>query len=343
MSEPRHAEIAITWESIEITRDIAPYLLGVTYTDNLTGAADDFSITLEDRDGNWSGGWKPTFGDVAEATITAKPWLTDVEKLRVGRFAHDKITLSGPPSIAEIKCISAPLATGLRRRKRTRTWRNRTLVEIAEDIAERAGVDSDWLGAEGLRYKQRIQRDKSDLEFLEELCTEVGRCIKICESEWTLGKSAIVIFPEDEQDQSHSVGELDLKGGYVKAWSFDADDSARYGSCHITFFDPRTGKTVSGEVKDPANPDGQTLEVRLPVNLAADAVTICKGKLRQANRFANAGHLEVMGDPGLVAGVVFELVNARGFNGRYIITKATHRPVGGYTCGLDVRRCIEGY
>lgn len=355
---PRHADLAITWTakdagsnallalgggSRDITRELGDSLLSFSYTDNLTGAADDLSLEVEDRAELWSGDWQPQHGDKVEATITSEPWLTDVKTLRVGTFAHDKITLAGPPARVSIKAISAPLATGLRRTKRTRSWRKATLYDIAADIADRAGVDLDWIGSDGETYKQRVQQNKSDLEFLEELCAEVGRAVKVAESAQRAGRFAIIIFPEAERDSTAPVGEIDLRGGNVLSWSFDADDSARYGSCHIKFFDPRSGKTVEAQYTDPDHVDGQTLEVRLPVDARGQALEICKGKLRQANRFAAAGHLDVVGDPGLVAGVTFDLANAGGLSGRFIITKATHRPVGGYVCSLDVRRCVEAF
>lgn len=347
MSLARRAEVQVTWSAVDITHDLQPHLLGLSYTDNLTGAADDLTLDLEDRGGLWSGDWKPDFGDSVEARLRAEPWLTAVADLRLGKFAHDKISLIGPPKRVTIKAVSAPLATGLRRRKRTKAWRKQTLRQIAEDIADRAALTLEWTGSNGLQYARREQKDKSDLEFLEEACKEVGRDLKVTEDK-------IVIFDEEDRDSAASVGTVHLDNGRVKSWSFDSDDSGRYGSCHVAFFDPRTGKVISAQFPPvsttPAgyeelglDPDGQTLEVRLPVDDAGQAEAICKGKLRNANRFATSGHLVVMGDPGLVAGVTFDLEGANKLDGKFIITKATHSPIGGYTCTLDVRRCVETY
>src|SRR5690606_25054093 len=49
-----------TWVELQyngamITHDIAPDLLGFTYTDNEPGKADDISITLKNDHGKWSG------------------------------------------------------------------------------------------------------------------------------------------------------------------------------------------------------------------------------------------------------------------------------------------------
>lgn len=347
MSDPRHTELTVEWQSKDITRDLAPHLLGLTYTDNLSGAADDLALELEDRDGLWEGDWRPSFGDSVVARLKAESWfLGSQEKavvdLRLGKFSHDKIALQGPPRRASLKCVSAPLATGLRRRKRTRTWRSVTLKQIAQDIASRASLDLNFDGDAGEKYEHRQQSDVSDLEFLEDLCKEVGRTLKVTEDQ-------IVLFDELSRDSVASSGTIDLIGGKVLSWNFDGDDWGRYGSCHVTFFSPRKGKVIKGqfpaEGKTVAglDPNGQTLELRLPLSSAGEATNRAKALLRNANRFATKGKLAVVGDPALVAGVTFDLDNAFSFNGKFIITRAEHRPVGGYVTSIDVRRCLEGY
>lgn len=334
MTAARRATVEITWQSKDITRDIAPYLLSTSYADNLTGAADDLTIELEDRAGLWEGDWRPTFGDSVVARLKAEPWFTTVTDLRLGLFAHDKIAMKGPPRVVSLMCVSAPLSTGLRRRKRTHPWRGVTLKQIAADIAKRAGLSLDWTGDAGKPYKSRNQIDKSDLEFLEELAKEVGQDLKVTEG-------AIVIFDELDRDSTPSIGTIDLDGVNVLGWTFDGDDSDRYGSCHISFFDPRTGKTIKGEYVDKSNPDGMTLELRMPLEDKAEALKKAQSLLRNANRFATKGQIVTVGDPGLVAGVTFDLAGGHSLNGKFIITKATHKPTGGYTTTLDVRRCLE--
>jgi hypothetical protein len=50
----RRATPGITWQGTDITRDLAPDLLSIGYADNLTGAADDLTLELQDRAGLWS-------------------------------------------------------------------------------------------------------------------------------------------------------------------------------------------------------------------------------------------------------------------------------------------------
>jgi phage protein D len=344
----RRAKLAITWESKNVTRDIAPMLDSLTYIDNLTGLSDELALQLADRDGLWAGDWRPETGD----RVTARVEFTDswfgskIPSLRLGTFAFDKASLSGPPRRVSLQCQSAPLGTGLRRRKRTKTWRGVTLQQIAQDMADRAGVSLRFNGPVGGRYDKAVQHNKSDLEYLEDLCKDVGRTVKVTESE---AGPAIAIFEEHELDGQPSVGTIDLIGGRVYGFLFDADDSARYSEAHIKVFDERIGKVVeqrfprAGQTIPGLPQNGQTLELKFSASDGAQAAVFAEKMLRSENRFANRGKLSVMGDPGLVAGVTFDLTNAFSFDGKYIITRAEHHAGKGYTVDLDVRRVLEGY
>jgi hypothetical protein len=342
----RRVELGVAWATKEVIRDLSKHLQSLTYIDNLSGAADDLAFDVEDREGLWSGDWQPTAGD--EVVARAKfdfGWFgydKPVDELRLGTFAHDKISVSGPPRVASLQCVSAPLATELRRRKRTRAWRGASLKTIANDIAEHAGLTLEWNGTEPPKYAKALQHDKSDLEFLQEQTKEIGRTLKVTEEK-------IVIYDEFKLDSGDSIGAIDFLGGKILRWSFDADDNERYGSCHVTCVNPRTGKKVeaqfpkTGQKIDGLSDNGQTLELVLCVSDIAEAAQRAESLLRNANRFGTTGKLSVVGDLGLVAGVVFDLKSAQNFSGRWIITKATHHLVGGYTVDLEVRRCLEGY
>jgi hypothetical protein len=91
------------------------------------------------------------------------------------------------------------------------------------------------------------------------------------------------------------------------------------------------------------DPNGQTLELRMPVDSGARRRR--RPRRSCAARTPSPGRAHFLRwRPGLVAGVTFNLTDAFGFDGKFIIAKAEHRPGGeGYTCALAVRRCLEGY
>ena len=53
----RRASVQVVFAGVDITDDIRPYLLGLTYTDNEEDEADDLQIQLQDRDAVWLKKW----------------------------------------------------------------------------------------------------------------------------------------------------------------------------------------------------------------------------------------------------------------------------------------------
>lgn len=54
-----HPVFQLSYGQRNITSDIAPYVLSVTYTDYLSGQSDELEVTLEDSDGRWINAWYP--------------------------------------------------------------------------------------------------------------------------------------------------------------------------------------------------------------------------------------------------------------------------------------------
>jgi len=73
------------------------------------------------------------------------------------------------------------------------------------------------------------------------------------------------------------------------------------------------------------------------------ATTKAKNALRKANKEETVGDLELIGDPRLVAGVTTDFTGFGSFDGKYIISKATHKVTAGYTVGIEARKCLNGY
>lgn len=98
--EARRAEVRIIYEGKDISRDIAPYLISFSYTDNAKDKTDDISLVLEDRGRKWCVDWFPSKGDKIRASIIIHGWEDDTrtESLPCGLFEVDQIECSGPPN-----------------------------------------------------------------------------------------------------------------------------------------------------------------------------------------------------------------------------------------------------
>lgn len=78
---PRQVRALVLYDNRDISADLAPYLKSISYTDHLSGEADDLTLTLEDRAGLWQGAWMPEKG--GHAGRIASPHV-------VGRAGRDR-------------------------------------------------------------------------------------------------------------------------------------------------------------------------------------------------------------------------------------------------------------
>lgn len=66
----RRMSVQLIFEGVDISKDLAGYLLSMTYTDNEEDETDDISISLDDRDGTWINEWLRTKEQETKTTTT---------------------------------------------------------------------------------------------------------------------------------------------------------------------------------------------------------------------------------------------------------------------------------
>lgn len=344
----RKCEVLVKYDDKDISTDLQPYLKGVSYTDNLSGEADDLQLTLEDREGLWQSTWFPDRGATLDVSIKLTNWQgIDEQIVRLGLFEIDEITSQGVPSEVQIKAVSVPDDNSLRGRERTRSWEKVELKKIASDIATGAGLT---LVYDVEDYNPTIDRaeqtEQSDLSFLYKLCADHGLALKICNKQ-------VVIFDEAKYETADAVMVL-LKPGVIststltkvdklKSYSLRSKIRDIYKACHVKYQGGKKKAKVETTFTDPNKAAGKTLEVNEQVKSIAEAERLAKKKLREKNCEEFTGNFSFLGNPELLAAVNVQLEGYGTFDGKYIITKATHDIGSGYTTNIDVRRCLNGY
>ena len=181
----RWAEVVIIYEGVNISRDIAPYLLNFTYTDNASDKADDISLTLEDRERLWCSDWFPSKGDKIRASIVIHDWeaANQTQSLPCGTFEVDQIECSGPPNQVTIKAVSTLVSKPMRQEKHTKAWENVKLSTIAGDMAGKNGLRLFWDSSEDPFFERRDQVETSDLEFFSGLARDYGIVVKVTDTQ----------------------------------------------------------------------------------------------------------------------------------------------------------------
>ena len=126
----RRTEVYIEYENKDISADIKPYLLDLSYQDN-EDEADDLQIKLEDKAGLWQKDWFPERGAKVKAEIHTINYEYEGQflKLPCGTFEIDDIGCSGPPNVVTLKAISIPVPIALTKRRKPKHGR-RLLLKI---------------------------------------------------------------------------------------------------------------------------------------------------------------------------------------------------------------------
>ena len=348
--EARRISAIIKYNNKDISVDISKYLKSISYTDNLSGEADDLQITLEDKAGLWQSTWMPEKGALLDVMLQQKYWQTLSalpQSLRLGLFEIDEITSSGYPSEVQIKAVSVPDNNTLRGTERSRSWEKAKLQVIANDIASAAGMSLFWDTEENPVLDRAEQTEQSDLSFLYAICKDKGLALKISDKK-------IIIFDEAKYEAEKAKitivkpGTVYKKESGMKYLFVGTGYSLRtkirdiYAACRVSYQQGSSKSNIEATYTV-AGKKGKTLQVNEQVESVVEALNLAKKRLREKNKDEVTGSLNMLGNFVLLSGVTVNLLGFGAFDGRYLITRASHDIGSGYTTNIDVRRCLNGY
>lgn len=335
----RRARLQLTYDGVDISTDIQAHLINWTYTDNMSGQADDLQVNLEDREQLWSGPWFPDKGATLKTKVIRENWEQDGQKdeLSFGLFEIDEIEINSPPSTVTIKAISVPESCSLRGENKNRAWEKTKLSVISKDITHGAGLKLFFDTDDDPEYDRIEQTEQSDLEFLQKTCADAGLALKVSDAQ-------VIIFDEAKYEQQDSI-ETIIKGqARIKSYRARTTLSGLYKSCRVDYHDTEKKEGIKYEFTPPNPPKtGRVLVVNERVKSVAEAERLAKKKLREANKDGTTFSLTLMGDIKYLAGLTVNLSGWGAFDGKYIITQATHGQQSGYEVKLELRKCLEGY
>jgi Phage protein D len=336
----RNTSLDITYEGKNITEDLRPHLKGWTYTDNLSGQSDDLQITLEDRDHLWMGAWYPDHGAKLKATMKRTNWTAEqtTKEHPLGMFEIDEIENSYPPSEVTIKALSVFQSTALKGETKNRSWEKTKLSVIANDVAGGAGMELYYDVENDPEYERKEQTEEEDLPFLQGLCNEAGLALKVSDAQ-------IIIFDESKYEQEDPVATIDFKEFQIKKFRGRGTINDTYRSVRISHHSPK-GRVNQEYAYTPPSPPptGRVLVIRERFDSLAEAERKAKKALRDKNSKAWSVSLTILEDVPLAASQNITLKKFGKYDGKWIITQATHgQSNSGDETSLQLRRCLEGY
>jgi phage protein D len=334
MSIAARTYLEITYNGVDISRDISNDLVSFQFTDNESGKADDISIGLKDDDGLWSGAWTPGQGDTIEATIVTENDDQGVLRLALGKFTIDEFTSSGTPSVFEIAAVSVPIDGSIRREIKSRAWEDYKLSGIADDIARNGGIEMLFLASPDPVYDRRDQHDETDLQFLNRLCEDEAFALKVTDRQ-------LIVYNSAQQENYPPVATIYKRTGDVLGYSFKAQSHSVYKAVTVRYKDQDTGKVNEYRYESESAEGNREFKVYQRAKNIAEAERLAKAALRQKNRKGTEATLKMRGSVDLVTGVPVELVGFGYFDGVYLIKKATHTVGNGYEVDLELTRKVE--
>ena len=269
------------------------------------------------------------------------------QSLRLGLFEIDEITSSGYPSEVQIKAVSVPDNNTLRGIERSRSWEKAKLQVIANDIASAAGMSLFWDTEENPVLDRAEQTEQSDLSFLYAICKDKGLALKISDKK-------IIVFDEAKYEAEKAKitivkpGTIYKKESGMKYLFVGTGYSLRtkirdiYAACRVNYQQGSSKSNIEATYTA-AGKKGKTLQVNEQVESVVEALNLAKKRLREKNKDEVTGSLNMLGNFVLLSGVTVNLLGFGAFDGRYLITRASHDIGSGYTTNIDVRRCLNGY
>lgn len=340
----RRVSLSVTIGGHDATSFLEPYLLSFSYTDNATGKADSLQIELQDRDGKWADAWAPGKGTSVTASLRCLDWFGPGRHagLNCGAFKVDEVEFSGVPDKVSLKAVTASLNSGLRETAKTKAWEGFSLQGVASEVAARHGLTLLYDAPEH-SFARQDQREESDLAFLTRLAGARGVNLKVHD-----GKLAL--YGAKEADSRKGTLTIPKTGSQFspKSYSFkEKSQGTAFTGCEVNYLDPATQQVhtwaydAKGQRVEKAATDAQKVwAVNQRVESEADARKLAQNTLRNKNGGECTGSIEIMGHPGLVAGITLSLTGFGKFSGSYFVNKAEHKVGSGYTTSAELRRTL---
>lgn len=306
---------------------IAAQATGFTYTDIASGQSDSVSITMHDLGMEWLGKLMPTKGASLGAALKLTNWNKGEtnEKFNCGTFVLDDISFSGRPISCVLGGVSVPADDDFKTKKRTKTWEDTTVKEIAAEIAKRAGVALHY-DAGTIKITELEQNKQTDSAFLYSLCEKYGLAMKVYNKK-------IVIFDIVKYENKAAV--LPLKESDLLSWSYETTLDGTYTGVTLSYTDPDSDETISVTI----GTAGRMYELDSQASSRYDAELQASAKANAANREIEKMTVAIRANTKIVASHCIDIEGLGKADGKYYIDKIKHS-VGssGYTMQLTLHK-----
>lgn len=316
---------SLLYSNKNITVDVAKYLLEATFTDHLTGEADELDITLEDTDHRWLSDWYPEQG----ATLNFSIGYEGEPLLGCGNFEIDEITVNDSPNTVQIRALSAGVTTGVRTVKHV-AYDDKTLDVIINQVAAKLGFSVEG-NIKPLKI-ERITQQETDLAFIKRLANSYGYMVKV------MGKR-LVFSSLPALNATSSIASID-RTELMPGWTIREQIRTVKQAATVTKHNPKTKQTVTANKTATTKASSDTTYSRANATTADVATAKADAALINNNEPKCEGYFSITGDTRFTAGSNISLTGFERFNGKVRSKQVTHRinRGSGYTTEVQFTR-----
>ena len=299
----------------------------ISYIDNDSGVADEITLDLIDRNSDWAmgRGFVPEKEHDLDVTLYFHNMKGSYQEYHCGNFTIDDISYSGGSGghKCSIKGISLPASQSFQTSKVSKMWEKVTVKQIAEEIKGKYGMSTLYFWAGEPVIDKVDQEEQTDSEFISNLCSDQGLCIKIY-------KKALVIFDKagyEARGITATFSEADFE-----EWSWNSTLVGTYTGAKISYTqvdknetdEKKKAKVISVTVGE----EPRILVLNEKAESKEEAERIARAKVNAENEKAVSLEFTALGNANIVASCNIEVKGMGRINGKYYVTKVRHELSG---------------
>lgn len=222
----KRARWLLTYEGVDVTDELWPFVTQIDYSDHIEGESDELNVELQDVQGRWRAGWFP---QPSSALALQFGWGSET-LLDAGTFRVDTVDAGFGPDTVSIRALAVPITSDLRT-VRSQKFEATTLRAIVQSIADALGLSV--LGeVPDLLVQVAVQNNVSTLAFLRRLAADYGYAFSVRPPQ-------LVFYSLVDLELAESA--LTLSRNQVAPGArFSATAQRTYAACEVRWFDPQT-------------------------------------------------------------------------------------------------------
>lgn len=360
----------VTYEGRDITEDVSPDVLSITYEDAVAGESDEMRILLHDFHGKWKSEWRSNNGD----RIGLQIGYSQDSLLDCGSFEIDEVHYKGQPDTVELRGLAIGVNNTLMEYK-SRVFEDLKLIEIAEKIATENSlnltyglVSNNIFSAElsirvnrinNMLIQRCVQDREPDLAFLNRIANKFGLYFNVKGNQMyyyliydleTVDPTNQVIYETSDIERDSTVRQEE---GIVMR-SYNLRDCAEkvVAGVDVIYENPFLGNVyVFGTSDMPTSAallwkteewfdkTKRRLKVYGSVENEQQAEAVAEAAFYKSVSRQVEGDIELTGSPSVVAGTAFNVDGLGWLSGRYFVESSMHTITrsGGYTTRASVK------